>query len=197
MNMIVKKVNENILSLLNDLVERTENDEIEWIYDHYSDEVCNDNEDRAVFITKKSYIHDDKVYTLHFVRRFTNNDIIVRTNVGYNVDRTYDQLEVFIGCKGDKDDKDNHYLTNTSRTVIDKFTVNDCNHDDLKVKLIRLLDSLYDAIYKRLTFDSNMLINKCLADAMYAIINGEVIYEVTGSKVRTVEGNTSTTNNCR
>ena len=173
MTMGVKEVNENILSLLNDLVERTENDEIDWTYDHYSDEVCNDNEDRAIFVTKKSYIYDDKVYTLHFVRRFTNNDIIVRTNTVYNVDKTYDQLEVFIGCKGGEDNY-NNYLTNTSRTIIDKFTINDCNHDHLKDKLIRLLDSLYDVIYKKLSFDSNVLINKCLADAMYAIINGEV-----------------------
>lgn len=178
MNISLKEVNENIVSLLNDLVERTENDEIEWIYDYYSDEVCNDNEDRAVFVTKKTYTYDDNVYALRFTRRFVNNGNIVRTDTKTtNANKTYDELEVVVFNKDTRTDTYSAYIANTRRTIINKYTVNNYMGDDTKIRIEEQLGSLYDAVYKKLSFDNNDVINKCLADAMYAIINGEVYEE--------------------
>ena len=167
MNMIVKKVNENILSLLKDLIKRTENDEIEWIFNKNSGEVCNDNEDRAAFITKNAYAYDNNIYVLHFTRRLVNNGTIIRTDTKTDsAHKTYDELEVAVWDNSNK----------IRSTKINKYAVNsEYMGDDIKIRIEEQLDSLYDVIYKKLSFDSNILINKCLADAMYAIINGEVI----------------------
>lgn len=171
MNMSLKEVNENIISLLNDLVKHTENNKIEWIFDKHS-EICNDNEDHAVFVTKKYYIYDNNTYVLHFTRRLVNNDTIARIDTSVN--KTYDQLKVWIYHKGSKNSDYDGYITNAFSTIIDKYTVNEYNGDNIKAKIEELLDSLYKAIYKKLSFDNNRIINKFLADAMYAIINGEV-----------------------
>lgn len=176
MNMSVKEVNENILSLLKNLVERIENDEIEWTFNKDSGEVCNDNEDRATFITKNAYAHDNNVYVLHFTRRLVNNGTIIRTDTKTDsLHKTYDELEVVVWDISNKTGY-NGSIPNTRSTIINKYTVNSgYMGDDIKIRIEEQLDSLYDVIYKKLSFDSNMLINKCLADAMYAIINGEVI----------------------
>ena len=175
MNMSVKEVNENIVSLLKDLIERTENDEIEWIFNK-DGEVCNDNEDRATFITKNAYAYDNNVYVLHFTRRLVNNGTIIRTDTKTDsAHKTYDELEVAVW---DISNKSDYYgsIHNIRSTRINKYAVNSgYMGDDVKIRIEEQLDSLYEVVYKRLSFDSNMLINKCLADAMYAIINGEVI----------------------
>lgn len=175
MNTSLKEVNENIISLLKDLRERTENDEIEWIFNKDSSEVCNDNEDRATFITKNAYAHDNNVYVLHLTRRFVNNGTIIRTDTKTdNAHKTYDELKVVVwgiinktGCNGS--------IPKTRSTIINKYIVNGYMGDDIKTRIEEQLDSLYEAVYKKLSYDNNKVINKYLADAMYAIINGETI----------------------
>ena len=174
MNMRLKEVNENIISLLKDLRERTENDEIEWIFNKDSGEVNNYNEDRAIFVTKKAYVYDNNIYVLHLTRRFINNDFIVRTDTKYNSDKTYDELKVVVWDTDNKTDY-YHYNSNVCSTIINRYTVNGYMGDDIKIRIKEQLDSLYEAVYKKLSFDNNYAINKYLADAMYAIINGEVI----------------------
>ena len=176
MNMNVKEVNENILSLLKDLVERTENDEIEWVFNKDSGEVCNDNEDRATFITKNAYAHDNNVYVLHFTRRLVSSGNIIRINTKTDsAHRTYDELEVVVWDISNKTGY-NGSIPNTRSTIINKYTVNSgYMGDDINIIIEEELDSLYGFIYKKLLLDSNVLINKCLANAMYAIINGEVV----------------------
>ena len=174
MNISLKEVNENIISLLKDLVKRTENDEIEWIFDKDS-EVCNDNEDRAIFVTKKTYTYDNNVYALRFTRRFVNNGIVIRTDTKTtNENKTYDELEVLVFNKDARTDTYSDYIANTRRTIINKYIVNNYMGDNTKIRIEEHLDSLYDTVYKKLSFDNNNVINKCLADAMYAIINGEI-----------------------
>lgn len=175
MNMSLKEVNENIISLLKDLTERTKNDEIEWIFDKDSGEVCNDNEDRAVFITKNAYAYDNNVYVLHFTRRLVNNGTIIRTDTKTDsVHKTYDELKVVTWNISNKTGY-NGSIPNIRSTIINKYVVNGHMSDDIKTRIEEQLDSLYKAVYKKLSFDNNYVINKYLADAMYAIINGGVI----------------------